>query len=131
MSGRSDATAGALQPQPGIGLLELYDAALPQVHGSQVARDFYGAVLGWTYSSGTASDGWSVDGTAPAVGIGGGQARPEVQLCHRVPDVARALRAVRAGGGSAQEPQDKPYGQLAECTDPMGLRFQLWQPPAG
>jgi hypothetical protein len=50
-----------------------------------------------------------------------------VQLCYRVRDLDAALAAVRARGGSAQEPEVKPYGRLVECTDPAGLRFQLWQ----
>jgi predicted enzyme related to lactoylglutathione lyase len=35
---------------------------------------------------------------------------------------------VGAAGGTAQEPQDKPYGLLVECADDQGMRFQLWQP---
>ena len=92
------------------------------------AREFYGAVLGWSFTPGTVPDGWSAEGTEPSVGLWGGQASPQVQLCYRVGDVGRALDAVRAGGGTAQEPEDKPYGRLAECTDPSGLRFQVWEP---
>ena len=98
------------------------------VPGSQRARAFYGAVLGWTFSPGEAEDGWSVDGATPQVGLWGGADEPGVQLCFSVPDVAAALAAVRAGGGTGQEPASRPYGLLAECTDPSGLRFQLWQP---
>ncbi len=108
---------------PGVAYVTL---AVPD---SAVTREFYGAVLGWSFAAGTAEDGWEVEGAEPAVGIGGGQAAPEVQLCYRVTDLDRALAAVRAGGGSAQPPQDRPYGRLAECVDPSGLRFQLWQPP--
>ncbi len=98
------------------------------VPGSQRARAFYGAVLGWTFSPGTVEDGWSVDGATPHVGLWGGADEPGVQLCFSVPDVARALAAVRDGGGTGDEPAVRPYGLLAECTDPSGLRFQLWQP---
>ena len=99
---------------------------------AQAAREFYGAVLGWRFTPGGAADGWSVAGTTPAVGLWGGQSgRPEVHLCYRVGELARAVAAVLAGGGTAQEPEDKPYGRLVECTDPAGLRFQLWQPPEG
>ena len=38
MTGRADAAAGALRPPPGVALLELYDTALPQVHGYLLAR---------------------------------------------------------------------------------------------
>jgi len=95
------------------------------------ARAFYGAVLGWSFAPGTVEDGWAVTGTDPAVGLWGGQGRAEVHLCYRVPDLAPALAAVRAQGGTAQEPEVKPYGLLAECTDPAGLRFQLWEPREG
>jgi uncharacterized glyoxalase superfamily protein PhnB len=97
------------------------------VPDSQVARAFYGAVLGWEFAPGSVEDGWSAEGTTPAVGLWGGQAAAQVQLCYRVGDLDRALEAVRTGGGEAQEPEVKPYGRLAECTDPAGLRFQLWE----
>lgn len=31
-------------------------------------------------------------------------------------------------GGIAEEPGDKPYGLLAECTDDQGMRFQCGSP---
>jgi len=96
------------------------------VPDAELARAFYGAVLGWEFAPGQAEDGWSAEGTSPMVGVWGGQATAQVQLCYRVPDLDRALAAVRAGGGTAQEPEVKPYGRLVECTDPAGLRFQLW-----
>ncbi len=97
------------------------------VPDAEVARSFYGAVLGWEFSPGSAQDGWEAQGTTPSVGLWGGQPAASVQLCYRVRDLDAALAAVRAGGGSAQEPEVKPYGRLVECTDPAGLRFQLWQ----
>ena len=97
------------------------------VPDAEVARAFYGAVLGWAFAPGSVADGWSAEGTSPAVGLWGGQPDAQVQLCYRVRDLDRALAAVRTGGGEAQEPEAKPYGRLAECTDPAGLRFQLWE----
>ena len=97
------------------------------VPDSSVARAFYGAVLGWEFAPGSVEDGWSAEGTTPAVGLWGGQASAQVQLCYRVRDLDRAVEAVRAGGGAAQDPEVKPYGRLVECTDPAGLRFQLWE----
>jgi uncharacterized glyoxalase superfamily protein PhnB len=97
------------------------------VPDAEVARAFYGAVLGWEFAPGSVEDGWSVEGTSPSVGLWGGQPAAQVQLCYRVDDLDGALAAVRAGGGEAQEPQAKPYGRLAECSDPAGLRFQLWE----
>ena len=97
------------------------------VPDAEVARAFYGAVLGWEFAPGSVEDGWSVEGTSPSVGLWGGQSAAQVQLCYRVRDLDRALAAVRGGGGEAQEPEVKPYGRLAECSDPSGLRFQLWE----
>jgi uncharacterized glyoxalase superfamily protein PhnB len=97
------------------------------VPDAAVARAFYGAVLGWEFAPGSVEDGWSAEGTSPSVGLWGGRPSAQVQLCYRVRDLDRALAAVRGGGGEAQEPEVKPYGRLAECTDPAGLRFQLWE----
>ena len=97
------------------------------VPDAEIARSFYGAVLGWEFAPGTVEDGWSAEGTSPSVGLWGGQPEASVQLCYRVGDLDRALAAVRAGGGTAQEPEVKPYGRLVECADPAGLRFQLWE----
>jgi uncharacterized glyoxalase superfamily protein PhnB len=91
-------------------------------------KSFFAAVLGWTYVGGDAQGGWEAEGVRPQTGLMGGAARPEVQLCFRVDDARDGVRRVREAGGTAQEPEDKPYGLLAECTDDQGMRFQLWQP---
>ena len=91
-------------------------------------KSFFAEVLGWTYVGGEAEGGWEAEGVVPQTGLMGGAARPEVQLCFRVTDVRDGARRVRAAGGTAQEPQDKPYGVLVDCEDGQGLRFQLWQP---
>ena len=93
------------------------------------AKAFFAGVLGWTYSPGSSPGGWEARGVSPMTGLAGGAARPEVQLCFQVDDVAAAVQRVRELGGTAQEPDDKAYGQLVECTDDQGMRFQLWQPP--
>ena len=91
-------------------------------------KAFFGQVLGWTYVGGDAEGGWEAEGVVPQTGLMGGAARPEVQLCFRVDDALEAARRVSAASGTAQEPQDKPYGLLVECADDQGMRFQLWQP---
>ncbi|GAA4443661.1 hypothetical protein GCM10023148_50700 [Actinokineospora soli] len=48
-------------------------------------------------------------------------------LCFRVADIHAATAAVRAHGGTAGEVDTKPYGLYAECADPDGAAFQLWQ----
>ena len=91
-------------------------------------KAFFGDVLGWRYTGGEAQGGWEASGVVPMTGLMGGAPRPEVQLCFQVDDALDAVRRVRAAGGSAEEPADRPYGLLAECTDDQGMRFQLWQP---
>jgi uncharacterized glyoxalase superfamily protein PhnB len=92
------------------------------------AKEFYEAVLRVQFSSrhpGT----WRTGETRPPLGIWSSQgAEPEVQLSYRVDDIAAAVERVRAAGGHADEPEHKPYGLLAECTDDQGATFRLWQP---
>lgn len=100
--------------------------ALPD---SAPAREFYGAVLGWEFTPGSVEDGWNVTDVRPMVGIAGhADGGPDVQLCYRVDDAAVAIERVRQHGGTADQPERKPYGLLVECVDNQGMRFQLWQP---
>ena len=124
-SSAATGTPAASAPAAPVSDVAYLTLAVPD---AEQARAFYGAVLGWSFAPGSVPDGWSAEGTEPSVGLWGGQGSPEVQLCYRVADVERALDAVRTAGGTAQEPEDKPYGRLAECTDPSGLRFQVWEP---
>jgi predicted enzyme related to lactoylglutathione lyase len=43
----------------------------------------------------------------------------------KVDDVAAAVARVRAAGGTATEPERKPYGLTATCTDDQGMPFYL------
>jgi predicted enzyme related to lactoylglutathione lyase len=88
-------------------------------------REFYGSVLGWTFTSGRAEDGWSVPGVSPMTGMQGGHAASAAIPMWKVDDVAAAVRRVRAAGGTATDPAAQPYGTTAECTDDQGLRFYL------
>ncbi|RZS43709.1 putative glyoxalase superfamily protein PhnB [Herbihabitans rhizosphaerae] len=100
------------------------------VPDDEAAKAFYGAVLGWDFASGSAERGWVLTGKEDSFGMSGGAERPEVQLCYRVNDMAAAVERVRANGGQVGEIESKPYGQLVECSDDQGTRFQLYQPPA-
>jgi predicted enzyme related to lactoylglutathione lyase len=89
------------------------------------ARAFYGAVLGWDFSSpGQAGDPVDV---VPMFGISGGHSEPAGVPMWRVDDVAAAVTRVRSAGGTSTEPQQRPYGVTAECTDDQGTRFYLGQ----
>lgn len=91
------------------------------------ARAFYSAVLGWTFRPGRGADGWQIEGTFPPAGMHGGAATPGIEPVYQVDDMAGALTAVRDHGGQAGEPQQQPYGRIAECIDDQGAHFQLLQ----
>jgi uncharacterized glyoxalase superfamily protein PhnB len=91
------------------------------------ARAFYGAVLGWRFSPGRIENGWHIEGTHPPAGMHGGADRAGIEPVYQVDDLATALAAVRDHGGQAGEPQQQPYGRIAECIDDQGVPFQLLQ----
>ncbi len=100
-------------------------------------RAFYGAVLGWRFSPGTSAQGAQVDGTVPMIGLWGGpdpagDLGPGAVLGFRVDDLAGAVAAVRAHGGTMSDPHTEPYGVAAEGHDDQGMPFYLHElPPAG
>jgi predicted enzyme related to lactoylglutathione lyase len=98
-----------------------------EVTSSAQAREFYGSVLGWRFSSGRVADGWQVDDVSPMVGLSGGQARATVQPMYKVDDIVAAVGRVRAAGGTASDPEQQPYGISAVCADDQGTRFYLGQ----
>lgn len=98
-----------------------------EVVDSVKARAFYGSVLGWRFAPGTVADGWQVEGPVPMTGLSGGHERATAVPLWRVDDVAAAVAAVRAHGGTASDPQRQPYGLTADCADDQGLRFHLGQ----
>ncbi|HEY6744572.1 MAG TPA: VOC family protein [Mycobacteriales bacterium] len=95
-----------------------------EVIDSAKARAFYGEVLGWTFTGGTA-DGWSLQGVSPMTGMHGGNERYTAMPMWKVDDVAAAVERVRAAGGTSTDPEEKPYGITAECRDDQGVRFYL------
>jgi uncharacterized glyoxalase superfamily protein PhnB len=98
-----------------------------QVPDGARARDFYGAVLGWTAVPGRVPDGWQVEGTTPMVGIGGGATEPGAVPMYAVDDIEVAVAAVRTAGGEAGGIERQPYGLSALCRDDQGLPFWLGQ----
>ena len=97
------------------------------VADTERAREFYGAVLGWTFVPGRVEDGWQIEGTNPPAGMHGGATQPGIEPVYQVDDLAAALAAVRDHGGQAGEPQQQPYGRIAPCVDNQGAHFQLLQ----
>ena len=102
-----------------------------EVADSRLARDFYGAVLGWRFAPGRIADGWQVEGTTPMAGLSGGHAEATTVPMWRVADLRTAVGRVRAAGGTAAEPRQEPYGLTADCADDQGTRFYLGQFPGG
>lgn len=120
------AQRGQRQPLPAPGAGELFYLTVG-VPSSQLYRDFYGAVFGWTFTPGRINDGWGVTGPAPMTGIHGNADRPSVVPMYGVADIAAAVAAVRAAGGTASEPERMPYGTTADCVDDQGVPFYLGQ----
>jgi predicted enzyme related to lactoylglutathione lyase len=93
---------------------------------SAAFRDFYGRILGWTFTAGRIDDGWQVQNTRPMAGVGGGSARPVIVPMWTVTDIHAAVARVREAGGTVvAEPARQPYGMQAECTDDQGSPFYL------
>jgi predicted enzyme related to lactoylglutathione lyase len=111
-------------PPPGHGSLLYLTVGVPD---SQAYRDFYGALFGWTFTPGRINDGWGVTGVSPMTGMHGGADRPWVSPMFAVRDINAAVAAVRAGGGTATDPERQPYGTTSDCVDDQGLGFYLGQ----
>jgi predicted enzyme related to lactoylglutathione lyase len=87
------------------------------------ARASFGELLGWRFEPGRVEDGWNVEGPAPMAGMAGGVVTP----MWRVDDIGAAVGRVREAGGTATDPERRPYGTTSECTDDQGTRFWLGQ----
>ncbi|GAA2417759.1 VOC family protein [Actinomadura vinacea] len=100
-----------------------------EVPDSARARAFFGTVLDWRFIPGRVPDGWSVQidqgEVHPMTGMHGGHDRPTVVPVYAVDDIDAAVSRVRAAGGTASDPERRPYGTLAECVDNQGSRFYL------
>lgn len=93
------------------------------------AAEFYRAVLGWAPGPGRESGSREVPGMTPPMGMYGGNADATLFLVHAVDDVRAATERVRAAGGEAEEPTERPYGLAADCTDNQGMRLTLLEVP--
>jgi predicted enzyme related to lactoylglutathione lyase len=95
-----------------------------QVPDAQAAARFYGHVLGWRYGP---EDCFVTSSSMPQ-GLWGDVATPTLFCSFAVDSIDAAVEAVRAGGGTATEPEDRPYGRSADCVDDQGMRFALHEP---
>ncbi|MGA2522069.1 MAG: VOC family protein [Acidimicrobiales bacterium] len=95
------------------------------------AEAFFAAVLGWEYSPGSGPEGRQMRGVHPHQGLWGAPGPSTLFLAFVVDDADAAVQRVRAAGGQADEPTDRPYGRLADCVDNQGTPFALYAPPPG
>jgi uncharacterized glyoxalase superfamily protein PhnB len=97
-----------------------------EVADSTAFKAFYSQVLFWTFEPGRIDDGWGVAQTHPMAGVAGGSAARVTVPMWTVEDVDAAVARVREAGGTViEEPSERPYGRMAQCTDDQGTRFYL------
>ena len=93
-----------------------------QVGDVRKAAAFFSSVLGWEFEP---DDG--IAGSIPHQAIRGSDGAPTLFVCLSVTDAGEAVRRVRAAGGTATAPEERPYGIVAECVDDQGMPFAVWQ----
>lgn len=99
-----------------------------QVPDDELAKEFYGAVLGWRFSPGSVERGWGIEGNGLEGGLWGGPGRQVGwKLMYAVDDLNAALDRVREHGGQVGKIERQPYGLSADCVDNQGIEFWLWQ----
>ena len=99
------AQSGARAPRPGdIGYASLW---IPDIGR---ATAFYAAVFGWAYEPTHNPHARQVPGVTPPQGLWGGQPRSTLFCSYVVDDAAAAVARVRAAGGQAGEPEQRPTG---------------------
>jgi len=98
-----------------------------EVIDSAAVRAFYDVVLSWHFNPGHIHDGWGPADVVPMTGLSGGHEMNTTVPMYRVDDIHAAVARVRAAGGTATEPEQKPYGMSSECVDDQGTRFYLGQ----
>ena len=101
------------------------------------AREFYGALFGWTFTAGP--HGGAMIGT-PGLpgGLHGGDPGASPYVFFRVDDLDAAAARVRELGGTVDglgaedESELEPsVGRFTLCRDDQGSPFGLFQPPRG
>jgi predicted enzyme related to lactoylglutathione lyase len=100
------------------------------------AREFYGAVFGFSWDEVPGAGGYCTFAVAdrPLGGLGG--VSPGLPkgwaTCFSVACTDEAVRTVeRAGGKVLMAAQDTPFGRFAVVTDPWGASFSVMQELAG
>lgn len=103
---------------------------------SAAAREFFGALLGWSYTE-MPGVGHTVQVAGADVGTlfdltesgASDMTPPHVGVMLRVEDTEAACRRVDALGGRASPAFDlMDQGRMAVCVDPGGAEFDIWEP---
>jgi predicted enzyme related to lactoylglutathione lyase len=90
------------------------------------AERFYGAVLGWRFGPPPEGHGPVVTSTTLSIGTAPAE-RPTAFTAHAVENVHETVVRVRAAGGTAEDPQERPYGLTSYCVDDQGMPFAVYQ----
>lgn len=90
------------------------------------AKNFYGALFGWTFTP-----NGHIDNTKFHMGLApGGPA--EVPFAYfKVADLEATVAQLIGLGGTVRGRAVNPSGPNAECSDDQGTVFTLWQPNPG
>jgi len=100
------------------------------------AKEFFAAVLGWTYGE-IPGMGWSILADGAAVGglfdTAGPNSppdtKPQLGVMVKVDSADDAAAKFNAHGGKATPAWDiGPNGRMAVCHDPNGAQIDIWQP---
>ncbi|MCV7049189.1 glyoxalase [Mycobacterium heidelbergense] len=91
------------------------------------AAAFYAHVLGWTYDRVS----HRVTNTELPTGISANAGPPTLFCCYAVDDVRAARAAIAGAGGVPGEIRHTDHGTLLDATDPHGVAFAVFEPPAG
>lgn len=103
----------------------------------EAAAQFYAALFGWSLSDAIPAEApgtyliATLDGQdVAAIGPADGAAAAQWNTYVAVDDADATAAAVRAAGGSLTvDPVEAgPGGRRADCLDPRGAQFRLWQP---
>ncbi|MGW5921701.1 VOC family protein [Nocardia fluminea] len=108
------------------GEMTFFEIGVPD---SARAQEFYGRLFGWEFPpTGEGSQVWINTPTIKA-GLHDQDAEARIAMYFSVEDLDTAVQAVRAMGGSADDPgPDEPgFGKFASCVDDQGVRFGLHQ----
>lgn len=95
------------------------------------ASEFYRAVFpDWSF--GPKPGGYRIRTEGITAGLHGGDDDRRLVVYLSVPDLDKAVEAVRTQGGQAGDVMDggAEYGRFAECVDNQGVHFGLHEPPA-